>query len=524
VYQLAGRGRTKKNNNQENLDIQAQITPEKFVETFSRTIFDTLRTISEHPFYTPFFANSLVKDININPHKPKSDEITKWLEHPAEYEDQLSRLSQYLEGVVMQYERTIYHFVSNLDFNYYIYPITQVPNPKEDSEAFKTYRNSKKKALDWLRKFRLKEQLFNITLGVVREGGKFYYVRESNDFIDLQEMSSEWSTIDGRTSLGWTYSFNMAFFLRAPQSLQSFAPEFQEWFKDFYKEWEKNRNIVYFKQMPPEKSAVFLFDDTRAARLNPLRAIFKDALDVVEYKQLLKTKAMLDTWKLIYLEIPKDKDGKPTLDFKLAAQWIAQAQASLPYGAVAFSSPMAAQELKVSDNQFINILGSLTNQKFWENIGISPLAYGSSDGKSVASVKSSNITDVQFINHLYNIYMKFINHQLSMNTGSVHKFGIRIFGDAFSRQEIVDRYRNSSTMGVGKKEYLASLGREPWETELNMDDQTLFDWDTSKFIPFATSFTQSGDQGGRPQLSESQLGEAGDVTRSAGSNEEKITD
>jgi hypothetical protein len=513
------RGRKPKNKNN-NDNIQSQIPPEKFVEVFSRTVYDTLKIISEHPFYTPFYANSLMKDINIKPYKPTTTDLQKWLEQPQEYEDEINRLSQYLEGVVMQYERTIYHFVSNLDFNYYIYPISTVPNPK-DAE-FKTYKNSKKKALDWLRKFRPKEQLFNASLGVMREGGKFYYVRESDDFIDLQEMPPEWSTIDGRTSLGYTFSFNMAFFLRAPSSLQSYAPEFQEWFNDFYKEWKVKKDIIYFKQMPPEKSAVFLFDDTRAARLSPMRSLFKDALDVVEYKSLLKTKAMLDTWKLIYMEIPKDKDGKPIMDYKLAAQWVAQAQASLPYGAVAFSSPMEAQELKVSDNQFINILGNLTNQKYWENAGVSPLTYGGSDGKSVAAIKSSNITDMQFVNHIYKQYEKFINFQLSQKTGA-YKMGVKIFGDAFSRQELVDRYKNSATLGVCKKEYLASLSKEPWEYELQMNDNDMYLWDTQAFIPFLTAFTQSGNQGGRPQLSESQLGEAGDITRSAGSNEDKIT-
>ena len=459
-----------------------------------------------------------MKDINVSPYKPKPDEIQKWLEQPQEFEDQLSGLSQYLEGVVMQYERTIYHFASNLDFNYYIYPLTEVPNPK-DEKAFKSYKNAKLKSLDWLRKFRLKEQCFNAVLGIIREGGKYFYVRESEDFIDLQEMPPQWCTIDGRTSLGYTYSMNMAFFLRAPQALQSYAPEFQQWFKDFYKEWKLNSNIVYYKKMPPEKSVVFLFDDTRAARLNPLRSLFKDALEVQEYKQLLKTKTMLDTWKLIYMQVPLDKDGKPAMDYKLTANWVAQAQASLPYGAVAFGSPLEAQELRVADSQSINILGSLVNSKYWENAGVSSLAYGSSDGKSQGAIKASNITDMQFINHLYRQFEKFINYQLSQKTGK-HKFGVKIFGDSFNRQEIVDKYKSSATLGVCKKEYLASLGKNPEEYELNMSDNDLYDWDTQKFIPFATSYTQSvAEVNGRPEMPDSQLGDAGEISKDYGVNE-----
>ena len=56
-----------------------------------------------------------------------------------------------------------------------------------------------------------------------------------------------------------------------------------------------------------------------------------------------------------------------------------------------------------------------------------------------------------------------------------------------------------------------------------MDDMSMFLWDTQAFIPFATSFTQSSDSGGRPTKSDDQLTDAGDITRSAGSNDGKET-
>lgn len=518
------RGRKKDTQNNSVNNEQLQMPPEKFVEAFSKTIFNTLKMINDNTFYTPFYSNSLMKDINVNPYKPTQKEVENWITQPQNYEQELTRLSQYLEGVVMQYERAVYHFASNLDYNYYIYPITPVPNPKKNPEEFKTYKNSKKKALDWLRKFRPKEQLFNAILGTVREGGKFYYIRESDGFIDLQEMPSEWCTIDGRTSLGYTYSFNMAFFLRSPQSLQSFAPEFQEWFKDFYKEWQVNKNIVYYKKMPPEKSLVVLFDDTRATVLSPLRSLYKDALDVVEYKQLLKTKTLLDTYKLIYMQVPLDKDNKPAMDYKLAAQWIAQAQSSMPYGSVAFGSPLLASELKVSDTQFIGTLGNIANQKFWDNSGISSLTYGSTDGKSVAAIKSSNLTDMSFINHIYKVFEKNINFQINQNSGKTYNFGVRLFGDSFGRQDYIKNYKESATLGVCKKEYLASLGKLPEEYEYQMDDMELYEWDTQKFIPFMSAYNSNqNNNGGRPQLADDELGEAGDITRSYDSNDSKIT-
>lgn len=504
--------------------INTETSPEQFMRNYANTLFSTLQQIRENPYYIPMYANSLMKDINIAPYKPSSSDIENWLIYPQQFEQQLSSLSQYLEGVVMQYERTIYHFATLLTFNYYIYPVTSIPTDKKDLSSFK---KSYSKALTWLRKFRVKEQLQNVMLGIIREGGKYYYVRESSDFIDLQEMPPQWSVIDGKTSLGYTFSFNMTFFLRTPQALADYAPEFVEWFDDFYVDYQTNKGIQYYKQMPPEKSVVFLFDDTKAARLNPLRSLFKDALDVQEYKKLLKTKTLLDTWKLIYMKSPLDKDGKPSIDSKLIANWVATAQASLPYGAVAFGSPLDAQELRVSDNQFINILGSQTNAKFWENAGVNANIMGNSDAKSASAIKASLETDVNFVSHLYPIFERFINAQLAQKTGK-HKFAIKLFGDKFSikdtQKELKEAIQYDDSNYI---KWMASMDYQPFELDgMNgmMDVLGL----RKNIKPLMSSHTLSSkdNKGGKPTAEESgvNLGDAGEITLDAGSNENKITD
>jgi len=513
------------NSNINNDISNTDMSPDKFLETYSNTLYSLLRKINNNQGYYPHYSNSLMKDINISPYKPTSQEIEKWLLQPHRYEQQLSNLSQYLEGVSLQFERVVYHFASNLDFYYYIYPITPVPDPKKDKKAFATYKNSKKKALDFLTKLRIQEQFFNITLGVIREGGKFYYLREADNYIDYQEMPSgdNRCIINGRTSLGYTYAFDMTFFLRTPQSLNDYASEFTDWFEDFYEDIKTNQN--YFIQMPPKKSVVFLFDDTKAARLNPLRGLFRDVLGIDEYRQLLKTKTMLDTFKLIYLQAPLDKDGKPSIDFNTTAKWVAACQAGLNFGTTVFSSPMSATEIKTSDNQSIAAISSIVGNSMWQNSGISPLTYGSADGKSGSAVKNSNTTDMQFINHMYRQYTKNINYQLAQRTGS-YKFGIKMFGDSFSREEVSNRYKNAATLGVCRKEYLASLGKLPEEYEMQMDDETLYSWDTQQFIPFSTSYTQSGSNpsnlGGREKKPDDQLNDGGATTRDYDSNDGKV--
>lgn len=501
-----------------------EMSPEQFMRDYSNTLYSALQQIRDNPYYVPQYANSLMKDINIAPYKPSSKDIENWLIYPQQFEQQLSSLSQYLEGVVMQYERTIYYFSTLLTFNYYLYPITPIPTDQKDLIVFKKSYN---KALTWLRKFRVKEQFQNVMLGIIREGGKYYYVRESSENIDLQEMPPQWCVIDGRTSLGLTYAFNMTFFLKTPQALADYAPEFMNWFDDFYIDYQTNKGIQYYKQMPPEKSAVFLFDDTKAARLNPLRSLFKDALDVQEYKKLLKTKTLLDTWKLIYMKSPIDKDGKPSIDQKLIANWIATASASLPYGAIAFGSPLEASEIKVSDNQFINTLGSQTNAKFWENAGVNANIMGSSDAKTASAIKASLETDVSFVSHLYPIFERFLNAQLSQKTGK-YKIGVRLFGDKISIKETQKELKEAIQYDDSNYfKWKASMDYEPFEIEgLNsmMDAFNLRD----KIKPLMSSHTLSSKdvKNGRPTAEESGkvLGDAGETTIDAGSNIDKIVE
>ncbi|MFW5890980.1 MAG: hypothetical protein ACOCUI_02075, partial [bacterium] len=405
------------------------ISPQEYFDNFVNSVNYAMSRINKMQTYTPSLANDYMQSINISPNKPTSTQIKNWLENPEKYSDQLAEVSQYLESVIMFYQRTIYHFATLLCFNYYLYPITPPPD-KNDSKNINIYNNSYKKALDWLRKFRPKEQFQNVMFGVMREGGKFYYVRKSREFIDLQEMPSDYCKIDGRSSVGYTYSFNMNFFDKA--SVELYAPRFKEWYDDFLK--EKNRGISYYKKMPTEESTVFLFDDTRAVRLNPLRSLFKDAIDIQDYKNLLKTKAELDTWKLIYMKAPTDKDGKPTLDYNLIAAWVAQAQAALPYGAVAFGSAMEAEEIKVGDSQNMNILGNIVSKRYWEDAGINANLMGNSDAKTASAITASAKTDVNFVSHMYQQFQRFINWQLYLNTGK-YKFGVNFFGDKFTIKE-----------------------------------------------------------------------------------------
>lgn len=492
----------------------------EFVQTYASNLYKTLDKITNNQYYNPLYANSLMKDANIHPNEPTMSQLQDWLKNPQNHEKALRDLSYYLERVVLQYKRAVYQFGTILNFNYYLYPLDAVP--KGDKGQLKTYQNCKDKANLWLRKFRPKEQLSKALISVVEDGGKFYYIRESDNYIDLAEMPSDWSYIDGRSSVGFTYAFNMTYFRKFPAELENFAPEFAIWYKDFLnivRNPKNNMPTTYYMRMPIEKSVVFTFDDIHAELVPPLSGAFSDALQIQDYKAILKSKAQLNNYQLLMQEIPKDKDGNPTIDPVMAAQFVALVQAVLPPGVVTASSPMKTDSIRFQDSQTQNNITGLGEQNFWSTVGSAGAQFGMQSNSAVAN-KMSNQSDYLFISNFYKQCERFVNFQLSLVTGQ-YKFGVKFFGNSFTEQDEIDEQLKAAQYGMPKKKLFASLGYEPFEYNNLLDDEEL-EGLNERLKPLMSSHTLSGDEneGGAPSKG-NKISDAGDVTQSGGYNEGK---
>jgi len=494
-------------------DTVTENTFEGFVQTFATNLYKTLSKITNNQYYNPLYANSLVKDTNMHPHKPTMSQLKTWLDNPQVHEKELKDMGLYLENTVMQYKRSIYQFGTILNFNYYLYPLDKVP---KDAPSIKTYQNSKDKANLWLQKFRPKEQFSKALLSTMEEGGKFYYIRESDKYIDLAEMPSDWAYIDGRSSVGFTYSFNMTYFLKMPDSLDYFAPEFTEWYKDFLTEQRKSNCQSYYKRMPVEKAVVFTFDDIHAEIVPPLSSVFSDALQIQEYKAILKSKTQLANYQMLMQEIPKDEEGNPTIDPILASQFVALVQAVLPPGVVTASSPMKTESIKFSDTQTQNNINGLGESNYWKGIGIAGAQFGM-DSNSAVAMKYSNTADYLFVKNFYNQCTRLVNYQLSLVTGQ-YNFGVKFFGNSFTEAEEIDEQLKVAQYGMPKKKLIASLGYEPFEYQNLLDDEAL-EGLNEKLIPLMSSHTMdSGDANGAPNKG-NDISDAGDATNAGGYNE-----
>jgi hypothetical protein len=495
----------------------------KFIENFASVNSATSGT----GYYNPIYANSAMKRFNTYSNKPSMRDLISWLDNPRYFEQQLRGLSDWLTFSCEFYTRTIYYAANILNFDYELIPINP-PASNATASEIDLYKRQKYLNNDWLRKFRVKEQCSNIMLDVIKSGGKFYYLRHSDTSDYLQNMPDDYLYINGRVdTVGYTYSMNMSFFYQFPESVFGFAPEFADWYKNFLTPEGKFDNTSNpYKRMPIDRSVVFKFDDTRPENIPPFAGIFKNALEIEDYQDLLKLKAQLQTFQMLYLEIPKDKDGKPTITANESINYVAVAQTQVPTGTGIVSSPMHLEQIDFDNSQNFNNIIGLGASNFYQSSGLCPAIFGDST-KSAVGIINSIQTDYLMFEHMYNQFERFINYQLTKISGK-YDFAIKFLRR--SNYTLSDDITNAFKLldhggAIGRT--LSALGAEPWQHENTLLDNVLCGYTDLLRVP-QTAYTQSSsssDSGGRPTSEQAgtAITDSNDITRSAGSNQDKFS-
>ncbi len=407
----------------------------KFASEYANLAYTNLTQMSPLTNYQPSVGEGITRQINISKIIPSQADLTAWLESPATYSKQLRKVSQYLEGSINQYKRTIDHFSAILLFKNRLSGL-DVPKNKKEEVA---WDNGYKRCLDWLRKFNLQYQFKAIVDKSLLEGGIFTYLREGRDFNTLIEIPSDYCYITGKWDLGFTYAIDLGWF-DIIIGMEKTCPEIYEYYKVFVearKSGLKGNDLIHYQfyPVPIDKGFVFTFDSYRAELIPPFTGIFKDALAILEYKNLLKQKTQLETWKMVSHIIPRKKDDSLVAEAKSAGQIIAAIQSVMPAGTIAYSSPFEPKELNFNNAQSANNLAGLGESLFYRSAGINGAILDASE-KTAVAVTGSLRSDFGFVDHLYRQCENFVNLQLLLASRQM-KFKISLYGNRYT--EIEDR-------------------------------------------------------------------------------------
>lgn len=468
--------------------------------------------------FNPFWMNDLLKLQDTRPEKFSRENIIEWMKNPAGAENQLRELNQYFINTSMYYKRIVDYFAKILTFDYIL-----IPYNVDKSDMKKTaFKKSRQKVFDFLDQFNLKDELYKIMRIVISEDAYFGYIRDDGDKFTIQKMPTKYCKLVARNENGYMYAFDMNYFLLPGVNINDYSPDFKRYY-DELKNGATNTG-TYYVILDPEKSFVFKFDETIATIIPPLLGLFLDILEIAEYKDLIKSRAVLDSYMLIHQKIPMNtsKDAKADslmISLPSATQFHANVKANLPEGVNLATTPMDLTPIKIDRSQNKDSIVGLAESSFYKTAGVSQTLFAESQNQ--VGINYSVQTDESFVIHMYRQFERWINLQLDKISGK-YKFRLR-FPD-FTWYNIDDKrnaYKEAAQYGIGKTLYGASLGLSPSEFLSLADyEKTL---GLEELTPLQSAHNQSTKNAGRPQSNIKDLtSESGIRERDTGENENRV--
>jgi hypothetical protein len=468
--------------------------------------------------FNPIWMNNLLKMQDTRPEKFSRENIIEWMKNPASSENQLRELNQYFINTSEYYKRIIFYFASMLTFDYVLVPYAVEPS-EYTSPAFK---RSQRKVFDFLDQFHVRDEFTKIMRIIMGEESYFGYVRNEGKKFAIQKMPTKYCKLVNRNEDGYVYAFDMTYFLLPGVNIEDYSPDFKVYFDEMKK--GKTNTGTYYVILDPDKSFVFKFDETIATIIPPLLGLFLDVLEIGEYKDLIKSRAVLDSYMLLHHKIPMrtDKDAKAdsfliTLDN--AAKFHANTKANTPEGVEVITSPMDLNAIKIDRSQNKDSIIGLAESNFYKTAGVSQTLFAESQNQ--VGIKYSVQTDEAFVIHMYRQFEKWINRQLDKISGK-YKFRLR-FPDItyYNKADKRDAYIQAAQYGFPKTLYATTIDLSPsdlldltaYENSIGLDE---------KLKPLQSSHTTSDKKGGAPEKKVEDLTASGDKTRSTGENQNRV--
>jgi hypothetical protein len=492
---------------------------QQYAISLKQTI-NQLNALNDRGFYNPQQGQDYIQSVNISPLVPTQTQLTEWLKNPSRNQKALRDVSQFLDGAIMQYKRSIKHFASILTYRYDLRPLSKLP---KDADSKKEYLSSMDTCNNLLRKLNVKYQMEKMVWDVMQSGVAYYYIKDTPNFRTLYPLPRDFCYITGNWDYGYTIALDLTFFDKAV-GLGEVVPEFYEAYKFFIQMRElgvagdRLKRFQYYP-VPVENSYVFTFDPLHADTSPPLKGVFKDAFEILSYKDLLKQKTILDTVTLLFQQIPYDTDSKKfIMEYNEASKIVSATQALLPKGVRTLASPFKGEQFNFSQNQSMNNINGMGESLYWSSVGVNATLMGG-ETKSALVLKYSIEGDYGFVDHLYRQIENFINWQL-MLISRKYNWSVKFYGNRYTEAEDIDReLKIVTSSNAGIEKLYALRGFEPFEIDPVLDLEKELDR-KSKLLPIISGNQMSGkdvdNKGGAPE--KTNLTEGGENQKTYDSN------
>ena len=443
-------------------------------------------------------------------------QIMLMCQYPERYGRGILRLMNYVY-LKSGYMRRLIDYFSNMSvLNYYV--DTEALNTGIFKVKDSTLKNNYIKYCAQAGKYNLSNNIHDITQRMLLNDVCFAYMVETDfdiSYFFLDPMCCEIQKIINGNVLEFAVNrskLTSGYFKTLPAPLQDLINRSYD---------ESPNNLV---SIPYENSFCVKYNTNFLYLFPPFFPMIADILLIDEYKELAKSQAINDAYKLLVLKIPT-KDGELTMGDPITMPFVDTALQVVQENIGVLPVPFDVEDIEFSSSNpdDRDKVDDATNWMY-SATGVSRAILDSSSSGSELTLSITN--DSGDIFRIYRMLENWIDLQQKLRgfIYSSYRFVYKILDmTIFNRSDVVDMELKLAQNGLPNKARLcASSGMSPNAMLGNTVVENLFGDVFESWKPLATSYTASGtedDNGaGRDQLDDADLSESGERTRENDTN------
>lgn len=429
---------------------------------------------------------------------------------------ELRKISDTFYQLSGEYRRLVHYIAQLLTFNYLVIPR---PSPEQTSEEIS---EALEMVLNYTKKAAIEETSYSIAFSVVKYGVFFgYETTMENGQITILSLPIEFCRARYKVNGVYQVEFSLKYFdqFRSDEDKQDAFDGFPAEFKKGYSKYLGNNKLEWL-ELDPQFARAHMLEEP-----SPLfSSIFLDLLRLDEYEKLDGIKANLDLYTLLIQKIPMTKDNELALYLEEIEDLHNNMRAIVGNTNIdVLTTPCDVEAINIDNNAMSRVerdnIDKATNM-IYTSAGTPIALFNSGSHTGNVGLNLSVKVDESLMLPLLKQFERWYNNKLSYIYPSM-EFSI-IFPEItiFNRSEKVKEYREMAAYGFQTKLLtLTALGIHQQDAMhlLRYENELLGLSD--RMIPLKSAHTGSGE-GGRPELDETEISDAGITTRNRGDNEE----
>lgn len=470
------------------------------------------------------FAKSINNKQNlINPNNQNSrtsisfssysrQQIVKWLQSPTANEKSLRNASKYMYMVSPHYYRLIQYYAGLSLWAYKMLPLNF--NPQKINT--KTYQNYYYKAANYLENLNVRHEMQKAASVAFCEGVFYGVSWQTKTSSFIQKLDPDICRLTSIVDGTWNFAVDMSK-INEDEIDTMYPPEFRDMY-DNYTKGDKNN----YQEVPESISYCLKMDEANVEySIPPFASVLPQLYDIENYQDLQESSTVLNNYKILCGEIPRNKDGNPSMEYTDVMKYYNHLANNLPQQVGAAVLPFPVNDINFEKSGGVDSVDIVSRaiEQYWQSVGSPATVHGGAKDTS-AAIKLAIKNDEALVFLLMEQAQRLINRHLK-DIGSTVKFKIQFLPiTVFNQQDVIKTYKEAVAFGVAKSEYAAALGISSFDVQgqTYLEDEIL---GFNKITPMMNSHTSSktSDTTGRPEVDEGDLSDEGARTRDEEGND-----